>query len=207
MSPFAHQQKKTLGAQSSGQIDILDVQKSYRMEYTTKKSAKAKHLRITVHKNGDVIVTVPVRVSLASAEKFVREKKNWIEEKIQEMKERSALRPTGFPQGSKKDLEENEEKALALIQSRLLHFNRSYGFAWKNVSVKNLTTRWGSCSKIGNLNFSYKIIYLSKELADYLVVHELCHLGEFNHSKKFWSLVEKTIPDYLILRKQLKNIE
>lgn len=177
------------------------------MQYTVKKSAKAKHLRITVQKGGAVTVTVPLRVSLMAAEKFVQEKKKWIEKKMGEMQERDILRPTGFPAGSKQDLTEKKEAALALVHARLLHFNKSYGLAWKNVSVKNLTTRWGSCSKIGNLNFSYKIIYLPHELADYLIVHELCHLGQFNHSKKFWHLVAETIPDYMILRKQLKNIE
>ena len=67
-------------------------------------------------------------------------------------------------------------------------------------------TRWGSCSKKGTLNFNYKIALLSPELRDYIIVHELCHLGEFNHSSKFWLLVEKTVPNYKTLRKQIKQI-
>lgn len=177
------------------------------MNYTVRKSVKAKHLRITIQRDGEVVVTIPLRVSLSVAEKFVQEKKKWIEEKVHDRKAHNAKTPAGFPKGSKKDLQEKKEEALAFVQKRLLHFNKYYGFTWKNINVKHLVTRWGSCSKIGNLNFSYKIIYLPKELADYLVVHELCHLGEFNHSKKFWNLVAKTIPSYAILRKQLSTIQ
>lgn len=177
------------------------------MNYTVRKSTKAKHLRITIQKSGEVIVTIPLRVGLAIAEKFVHEKKKWIQKKLQEREKRSAAQPIGFPEGSKKDLAEKREEALAFVHERLLHFNKMYGFVWKNVNVKHLVTRWGSCSKVGNLNFSYKIIYLPKELADYLIVHELCHLEQFNHSKKFWDLVKKTIPDYTALRKLLRNIE
>ncbi|MEZ0208875.1 MAG: M48 family metallopeptidase [Candidatus Paceibacterota bacterium] len=176
--------------------------------YTVKKSQKAKHLRITVRKDGSVTVTVPRRGTLSHAEKFVQEKKVWIEDKIIQLQKRSEKAGgLEIPKGSRKDLLEKKDEALALVTSRLQHFNAHYGFTWKNISVKNMTTRWGSCSKIGNLNFSYKIVYLSPKLADYLVVHELCHLGEFNHSKKFWDLVATAIPDYLTLRKQLKYIE
>jgi predicted metal-dependent hydrolase len=178
------------------------------IDYTVRKSVRAKHLRITIKHDGAVVVTVPRRVSAESVEKFFHEKIKWVEKKIEEMKARDAKRPVQtIPKGSKKDLEENKNRALALVHARLEHFNTLYGLVWKNVSVKNLTTRWGSCSKVGNLNFSYKIVYLPKELADYLIVHELCHLGEFNHSKKFWLLVSKAIPDYAILRKQLRHIE
>ncbi len=176
--------------------------------YTLKKSSRAKNLRITIRRDGSVVVTVPHRVSIATAERFVREKEKWVEGKVRDMKALATQRQVQtFPKGSKKDLEKNKEVALKLVHDKLEHFNRTYGFTWRNVNVKHLTSRWGSCSKIGNLNFSYKIIYLPKEVADYLIVHELCHLGEFNHSKKFWSLVEKAIPDYATLRKQLKNIE
>ncbi len=69
----------------------------------------------------------------------------------------------------------------------------------------NQRTKWGSCSKKGNLNFNYKIALMPEKIADYIVVHELCHLKEFNHSRKFWNLVVKIIPDYLEIKKELKN--
>src|SRR5438105_4671667 len=82
---------------------------------------------------------------------------------------------------------------LAMAKSQVIHFNQYYNFAINRIAVKNQKTRWGSCSKKGNLNFNYKIYLLPRHLADYVIVHELCHLGEFNHSPAFWKLVAKTI--------------
>ncbi|MDP2586758.1 MAG: M48 family metallopeptidase [Candidatus Komeilibacteria bacterium] len=107
--------------------------------------------------------------------------------------------------GAKKEYLENKDRALILAQQRLEFFNRSYGFKFNRVSIKNQKTRWGSCSKKGNLNFNYRIALLSQPLADYIIVHELCHLGQLNHSRQFWDLVAQTIPDYSKMRRELKN--
>lgn len=101
---------------------------------------------------------------------------------------------------------EKREQARILIENRLSVINKLYNFQINRIVIKNTKTRWGSCSSKGNLNFHYKIIYLDPIFADYLIVHELCHLGEMNHSKKFWALVSKTIPDYAKINKQLKRI-
>lgn len=98
---------------------------------------------------------------------------------------------------------ENKEKARTQVLERLGYFNQFYGFKWNCVSIKNTKRRWGSCSKKGNLNFCYKIALIPQELADYVIVHELCHLGQFNHSKGFWALVKETVPDYKWRRKRL----
>jgi hypothetical protein len=98
------------------------------------------------------------------------------------------------------------EQARTLVENRLSYINKFYNFKINRIAIKNTTTRWGSCSSKGNLNFNYKIIYLKPHLADYLIVHELCHLGELNHSKKFWALVSKTVPDYDRINKELKRI-
>ena len=100
---------------------------------------------------------------------------------------------------------EKREQARIFIENRLSYFNKFYKFEINRVAIKNTSTRWGSCSSKKNLNFNYKIIYLRPELADYLIVHELCHLGELNHSKRFWTLVKKTIPDYVNINKELRR--
>lgn len=97
------------------------------------------------------------------------------------------------------------ELARKFVENKIKYFNGFYGFRINRIAIKNTTTRWGSCSSKNNLNFNYKIIYLRPELADYLIVHELCHLGEFNHSKKFWDLVSKTIPNYIKINKELRR--
>ena len=107
---------------------------------------------------------------------------------------------------SKSEYKKLKESARVLVHQRLEYFNASYTFTYNRVSIKNMKTRWGSCSTKKNLNFHYKIIELPSELADYLIVHELCHLGEFNHSEKFWKLVERAIPEYKTLRTRLRAI-
>lgn len=101
---------------------------------------------------------------------------------------------------------ENRERARLLVENRLSVLNKVYNFTINRIAIKNTKTRWGSCSSKGNLNFNYKIIYLSPVFADYLIVHELCHLGEMNHSRKFWALVSKIVPNYNIIDKELKRI-
>jgi len=101
----------------------------------------------------------------------------------------------------------HKEAARGLVHAQLAHYNEHYGLKWGRVSIKNTRSRWGSCSKKGNLNFSYKLALVPPELADYVVVHELCHLAEFNHGPNFWKLVAETIPDYERRREALKNMK
>ena len=106
--------------------------------------------------------------------------------------------------GSKSEYLKYKNQALDLVKNKLEHFNQFYNFKYNKVTVRNQSTRWGSCSKSGNINFNYKLALLSESLVDYVVVHELCHLGEFNHSKKFWDLVARTVPDYKERRQELR---
>lgn len=99
------------------------------------------------------------------------------------------------------------ETARVLVHERLKHFNQFYNFVYHDIRIKSHLTRWGSCSSKGNLNFNYRIALLPPELADYIIVHELCHLGEFNHSQQFWDLVAQQIPNYQELRQQLKTVK
>ena len=100
---------------------------------------------------------------------------------------------------------EKREQARIFVENRLSYFNKFYNFEINRIAIKNTNRRWGSCSLKKNLNFNYKIIYLKPELADYLIVHELCHLGQMNHSKKFWALVSKKIPDYAKINQNLRK--
>ncbi len=99
-----------------------------------------------------------------------------------------------------------KNQALATAQNKIAHFNAFYKFKVNRVTIKNQKTRWGSCSKKGNLNFNYKIALLPPHLSDYVIVHELCHLEQLNHSPAFWNLVAKTIPQYKKIKKDFKKI-
>ncbi len=103
--------------------------------------------------------------------------------------------------------EQHKEAARALVQAKLAHFAPLYGVIYNKVFIKNSRTRWGSCSEKGNLNFNYRIALLPEPLADYVVVHELCHLLHFNHSPAFWAEVARQVPGWRQLRRQLRTVK
>ena len=178
--------------------------KDTEIKYKLRKSNRARKLRVTVYCDASVVVTMPNNMGETIVEKFLNEKANWLVRKVDFFKK--IKKPLIF-KNSRKDYLKNKEKARALANERVKYFNKIYNFEYKKINIRNQKTRWGSCSRKGNLNFNYKIIYLPKLLANYLIVHELCHLGELNHSSKFWDLVSMVFPDYLALKKELKKQE
>ena len=97
------------------------------------------------------------------------------------------------------------QKAEEVIRDRLEHFNEHYGFHFNRVAFRDQKSRWGSCSKAGNLNFNWRLVMAPIEVIDYVVIHELCHLREMNHSRRFWALVEQTVPNHKESRTWLKE--
>jgi len=172
-----------------------------KIEYKIRESKVAKRLRISVFCDGRVVVTVPRYFNNNILQKFLSDKKEWIIGKVQKF----LNSPIRFMQaGSKKDYQNNKDEVKKIVEERLCFFNSTYGHKYNNVKIRNQKSRWGSCSRKGNLNFNYKIMYLPPEVRDYVIVHELCHLKQFNHSKDFWNLVSIAIPDHKLVRKSLK---
>lgn len=101
----------------------------------------------------------------------------------------------------------HKEAARALVHTRLSYWNQYYGFTYHRVAIRNQRRCWGSCTAKANLNFSYKLLFLPPVLADYIIVHELCHLGELNHSPQFWALVERVMPEYRQYAGQMRMLE
>ncbi len=161
-------------------------------------------MRLAVYCDGTVILTSPLGVPQSLIQNFVEDKRRWLMDKILFFKSVDTKAIRTF---SHRDYLQNKEKALALVESRVKFYNKIYGFSFNKIFIKNQKTRWGSCSSNKNLNINYKIVFLSKKHQDYIIVHEMCHLKEFNHSNKFWSLVEKALPNYLDLKKELRNQE
>lgn len=87
------------------------------------------------------------------------------------------------------------------------HLSAKMGVTYEKITIRNQSTRWGSCSAKGNLNFNWRLVLLPETLAEYVVVHELAHRKEMNHSKKFWAVVEQELPDYKQRKKELKTYE
>jgi hypothetical protein len=172
------------------------------IEFLLRPNRRVSALRLSVYPDGRIAVSAPARLSPLSIEAFVKNKMDWIVDKIKYFKKftgRTVLL------GGRREYLKHKESARVLAHERLTHFNQFYKFSYRAVAIRDQKSRWGSCSKQGNLNFSYKIARIDPELADYIIVHELCHLKEFNHSKRFWDLVAQSIPNYVVLRKRLKD--
>lgn len=163
-------------------------------------------MKIIIHCDGNCVVSAPRWISNSSIERFVFEKAQWIIEKVEAFKKSGNGENKLLRNRSQKEYKENKKQAFELIKEKLEDFNAFYGFSYGGISIRNQRTRWGSCSKSGNLNFNYKLIFLPPKMADYIVVHELCHLEEFNHSRDFWNLVSKTFPDWREIKKELRRM-
>ena len=174
---------------------------AHDVEYTLKVSARAMRLRLAVYCDGSVVATLPRRMSQNVLEEFILQKAQWILRKVEYFKKF----PGRVLKGSHSDFLQYREQALALARQRVEYYAARHGFQYRTINIKNQKTRWGSCSKKGNLNFNYKIALLSAPVADYLIVHELCHLKEFNHSRAFWKMVGEILPNYGALRRALKK--
>lgn len=175
-----------------------------KVSYRLKRSKRAKRMRLAVYCDGSVVVTTPLGVQASIIEKFFAEKKQWVSDKISFFKSVDSKSIRTF---SEKDYLKYRDEAFELVSGRVRFFSKKYGFTFNNIFIKNQKTRWGSCSCKQNLNINYKIVFLPKKHQDYIIVHEMCHLKEFNHSRKFWALVAKVLPDYLEIRKELRNHE
>ncbi|MBU1088492.1 M48 family metallopeptidase [Patescibacteria group bacterium] len=171
------------------------------VSYTTRRSKRAKRLRLAVYCDGNFIVTLPKGIKKSSAQNYIVNKSQWILNKLDFFKKISTSKAFKL---TPDDYLKHKDKALRLVTKRIKHFNKQYGFRYKKITIRNQKTRWSSCSKKKNLNFNFKIAFLPEKLRDYIIVHELCHLRELNHSQKFWNLVAKVIPEYLEINKEVK---
>jgi predicted metal-dependent hydrolase len=172
------------------------------VEYELKTSLRSRRMRLAVYPGGRFVVSIPKRMDERHVDKFLLEKADWILMKIDAMKKKVPVEKQPI---SKLELKRLKVVALELVHRRLEYFNDVYQFTYHNVSIRNQKTRWGSCSRQGNLNFNVKIALLPPHLADYIIVHEICHLREMNHSPRFWKLVAETFPEHKELRRMLKK--
>ncbi|MFA5158586.1 MAG: SprT family zinc-dependent metalloprotease [Patescibacteria group bacterium] len=170
--------------------------------YTLRKSKRARRMRLAVYCDGSVVVTTPRGLQETVAERFIREKTEWLFSKIAFFKQFEGKPVARY---SNDDYLKYKESAHALIERKAKSFADQHGYQYNKLTIKNQKTCWGSCSRKANLNFNYKILFLPEAVQDYIIAHELCHLKAFNHSKTFWSLVSRMIPDYAVMRQELKK--
>ena len=172
------------------------------ISYVLRKSLRARRMRLAVYRDGSVVLTTPINLGENAAEKFIREKSRWLISKIYFF---SQLPPNPIARHGKRDYLKYKEQALAFVTQKTEQLNTFYGYRYAKIGVRNQKTCWGSCSRKGNLNFNYKILFLPEKLQNYVIAHELCHLHEFNHSRRFWDLVDRTVPDHRELRAELRK--
>lgn len=157
--------------------------------------SKRKSAAIKITADMQIVVYVPLYVSDNEIERMVISKSKWIDEhmlKVQStIDERSKLEKITFEQ-----VKELADQAVEYIPKRVKYYAEKENFIYNKITIKNLVSRWGSCSTKGNLNFNCLLMLTPDYVIDYIVVHELCHLREMNHSEKFWAEVEKIMPDY-----------
>lgn len=163
--------------------------------------SRRKNISLSVNKVGLIEVKSPLFVTKKALDEFVLAKKDWIL-KIQAKLGSLTKTPRA---ASAQDLAKQKLLARRKIMERINYYNKEGCFKFKRVAIKDMSSRWGSCSREGNLNFNYRLLYLPHELLDYVVVHELCHLMEHNHGLNFWREVQKIMPDYKIKERKIKQ--
>lgn len=173
------------------------------MEFSIIRSRR-KSICIEVNAKAEVIVRAPFGVSVSRINRFVEEKYVWIEKALAKARER-AIDAESLEPLSCEDVRKLADEAMKVIPDRVRFFADRMGVYYGRITIRNQRTRWGSCSSKGNLNFNCLLMLVPDRVRDYVIVHELCHLKEMNHSKRFWTEVEKVMPNYKVYRKWLKD--
>lgn len=149
----------------------------------------------------EVTVRAPQNVSLGSVEEFICLKENWIRRHLEENRASEKKKSDELDPQQRSEM---YEKAKAVFYRKAMDFAGQMGVSFGRITIKEQKTRWGSCSCRGNLNFNWKLMLAPEEVQDYVVVHELAHLKEMNHSPAFYREVEKVMPDYRLWQKWLR---
>ncbi len=161
--------------------------------YTLQRS-KIKNLYIYV-KDGEVIVKAPVRLSNKYIEEFLNKKSKWIYESLQKSKNKVKKEE----KIEKKDV----ERLQKIVEDNIYKYSKILGKSPRKVRIKDLKYAWGSCSSNQNISINLKLATKDERAIKYVVLHEMCHLIYMNHSKNFWNLVEKNMPNYKECKKLL----
>ena len=171
------------------------------LEYRVLRSRR-KTLSLEITPAGEVLLRAPLRASNAALRAFAESRREWIVRHLALWETRQA---SAQPRLTPEEAAELREEARALFPRRAAHFAPLLGVEYGRVTVRGQHSRWGSCSARGSLSFNYLLLLAPPEVLDYVVVHELCHRREMNHSKRFWALVESQVPDWKAKRAWLRE--
>lgn len=161
-----------------------------------------KTISIEIKTDAQIIVRAPRQLTRAQIDEFVKKHESWIQNHIDRLKKEKTVPVDRL---SDEDIYRLADQALTVIPPRVKYFAGKMGVRYGRITIRNQKTRWGSCSSRGNLNFNCLLMLTPPDVLDYVVVHELCHLKEMNHSPRFWAEVEKVLPDYREPKKWLHD--
>ena len=183
--------------------------------------SKRKTIAIEINREGRVLVRAPYNVGNLRIREFVESHSGWIEKNLKKIKEqRSADHMTGdsdgfdadgiistdnLPELSEADIATLTDTAKVVIPGKAALYAEQIGVTYGRITIRHQKSRWGSCSAKGNLNFNCLLMQAPEEILDYVIIHELCHRKQMNHSSKFWAEVEAVCPDYKKRRRWLKD--
>ena len=159
-----------------------------------------KTVSIQILPSGQVQVRCPKKATDSEVRRIVADKADWIQMQLSKLASKPAL-----PTLTAEQIRALAQQAKAHLPKRVAYFAARIGVTYGRITIRNQTSRWGSCSGKGNLNFNCLLMLAPASVQDYVVVHELCHRKEMNHSVRFWAEVEKIVPDYKIQRAWLKE--
>ena len=152
---------------------------------------RRKTVGIRVTDEGEVIVRAPLRVSMAEIRRILEGKRDWIEKTLAKVRAREAA-----PKLTEAEIRELTALAKKKIPPLVVAWADVVGVTYGRITIRCQKTRWGSCSSKGNLNFNCLLMLCPENVLDYVIVHELCHRKELNHSARFWAEVERVLPGY-----------
>lgn len=170
------------------------------MEYSVTFS-KRKTIGIRVMPDLRVVVHAPLRLDKKIIDEIVQKHTRWIEKQIERIK----ARPQALFAPTKEEINELKNKTLDAVLPLVSRYSKIIGVTPTKITITSAKKVFGSCTSKKHLNFSFRLALYPKNAIEYVVVHELCHIKEMNHSKKFWSEVEKALPDYKARKKLLEN--
>lgn len=166
--------------------------------------SQRKTLAIEIKPDATVLVRAPYFMRDAEIRKFVKEKEPWITEHLKKVRERQEASEE-IQKLTTDEVQHLADLALKVIPQKVKQYAKIINVSYGNITIRNQKTRWGSCSSTGNLNFNCLLMLAPDEVINYVVIHELCHLIEMNHSEAFWRQVEYVMPDYKEQRQWLKE--
>ena len=157
-----------------------------------------KTVSLQIMPEGELVVRAPKAMKRGEIDRFVESKRGWVEKHLRNVEPE-------VPRMTQAEFEELVRQALEVIPRVAARFAPGGGGTYGHITIRNQRTRWGSCSSQGNLNFNCLLLRAPQEVLEYVVVHELCHRKEMNHSPKFWAEVERVLPNYRESKRWLKE--